>query len=49
MRIENIINLWDPLQRGNGIIFILFGCYIYKEYMTLELVNFRINISFERD
>ena len=49
MRIDNIINLWDPNQRGQGFVFIPFGIYVFKGYMTLELFNFRINISLERD
>lgn len=49
MRIDNIINLWDPRQRGCGVVFVPFGIYIFKGYMTLEVLNFRINISFKRD
>ena len=49
MRLDNVVNLWDPRQRGHGFVLIPFGLYIFKGYMTVEVLNFRINISFERD
>lgn len=49
MKIDNIVNLWDRRQRGCGVVFVPFSVYIFTGYMTIEVMNFRINISFERD
>jgi len=45
MRLENIINMWDPLQRDpRGKMFVLFSIYIFPQYVTLDLFNFRFNL-----
>lgn len=48
MKLDNIINHWDPRQRDRkGRMFILFAIYVFPTYITLDLFNFRINFARE--